>query len=79
MTIKELNHIQEANRQFISQFDNEVIYDKDYNCKKIDLYSNGNYVYSTNASKTLKLAKARLLGKHWLSYSCTKVTAKFSK
>jgi hypothetical protein len=79
MTIKELTDIQNENRQFVSTFDSELIYSREYNCKKIDLFSNGNYVCSTNASKSLKLAKARLLGKHWLSCGCTKITAKYSK
>lgn len=79
MTIAELNDIQASNRQFIDQFDNEIIYSRDYNCRKIDLFSNGNYVCSTNASKTLKLAKARLLARHWLSLGCTKVTAQFDR
>lgn len=78
MTVLELTDIQNENRKFIDTFDSKLIYDRDYNCRKIDLFSNGNYICSTNASKTLKLAKARLLGKHWLSYGCTRITAKFA-
>jgi hypothetical protein len=78
MTILELTDIQNENRKFLNQFDSKIIYGREYNCRKIDLFSNGNYVCSTNASKTLKLAKARLLGKHWLSCGCTRITAKFA-
>jgi hypothetical protein len=79
MTIEEMEKIQDMNRLFISSYSPEIIYSRDYNCPKIDIFSNGKYVCSTEASKTLKLAKARFLGKHWLSYGSTKVTAQFSK
>ena len=79
MTLLEIKEVEKCNRAFVDQFEPSVIYSREYNCKKIDLFSNGNYICSTKASKTLKLAKARLLGKHWLSYGCTKITAQFAK
>jgi len=79
MAILELNDIEKENREFLDQFSKETIYSKEDNCKKIDLFSNGNYVGSTNSSKTLKLAKARLLARHWLTTGCTRITAKRAK
>lgn len=79
MAIEKMEKIQDTNRLFIDGYPPETIYSRDYNCPKIDIFSNGKYVCSTEASKTLKLAKARFLGKHWLSCGSTKVTAQFSK
>ena len=79
MTIEKMEKIQDLNRLFINRYPAETIYSRDYNCPKIDIFSNGEYVCSTEASKTLRLAKARFLGKHWLSYGSTKITVQFSK
>jgi len=78
MTVLEFIDIEKANRAFVSKFTPEVLYSREYNCRKIYLYSNGNYICATEASKTLKLAKARLLARHWLSCGCTKITAEFA-
>jgi hypothetical protein len=78
MTLLELIDVQNSNREFLSKFTPEVLYSREYSCRKINLFSNGNYVCSTEASKTLKLAKARLLNRHWLTCGCTKITAEFA-
>jgi hypothetical protein len=78
MTVLELIDIDKSNREFVSKFTTEILYSREYNCRKINLFSNGNYVCSTEASKTLKLAKARLLAKYWLDCGCTKITAEFA-
>lgn len=78
MTVLELIDIDKSNREFVSKFTPEILYSREYGCRKINLFSNGNYVCSTEASKTLKLAKARLLARHWLTCGCTKITAEFA-
>lgn len=76
---KELNI--SKNLSLLSNFSNDVLISRDYDCPKIDLFSDGKYICSTEGSKTLKLAKARLLDKYWFwfKYSSTKITAKFYK
>jgi hypothetical protein len=75
--INEINLMQ--NKLLIYAFPNAVLSRSDYPCPKIDIFSNGEYLYTTNESKTPKLAKARLLYHKWMDYSLTKITAKKQK
>lgn len=73
--LKEINLMR--NKLVLQDFTSAELSSRDCNCPKIDLFSDGKYICSTEASKTLKLAKARLLYKHWMDYSLTEVRAQF--